>query len=61
MNNGIQIVKDPLSFEVWIFRNGQPDCDDDRIIFIAMISTTIIRITYCSKNLNVMYIFSWYD
>ena len=21
-------VKDPLSFEKWIFRNGQPDCDD---------------------------------
>ena len=27
---------DPLSFEIWIFRNGQPDCDDDRIIFVAM-------------------------
>ena len=20
-------VKDPLSFEIWIFRNGRPDCD----------------------------------
>jgi hypothetical protein len=25
-------VKDPLSFEIWIFRNGQPDRDDDRRI-----------------------------
>ena len=24
-----QKVKDPLSFEIWILRNGQPDCDDD--------------------------------
>ena len=32
-------VKDPLLFEIWIFRNGQPDCDDDRIIFVAMTST----------------------
>ena len=22
-------VKDPLSFEIWIFRNGQPDSDDN--------------------------------
>jgi len=22
-------VKDPLSYEIWIFRNGQPDPDDD--------------------------------
>jgi hypothetical protein len=28
-----------LSFEIWIFRNGQPDCNDDRIIFVAMAST----------------------
>jgi len=27
-----------LSFEILIFRNGQPDCDDD-IIFLAMTST----------------------
>ena len=32
-------VKDPLSFEIWIFRNGQPDRDDDRRIFVAMTST----------------------
>ena len=32
-------VKDPLSFEIWIFRNGQPDRDDDRRIFVAMAST----------------------
>ena len=25
-------VKDPLSFDIWIFRNDQPDCDDDRRI-----------------------------
>ena len=29
---------DPLSFEIWIFRNGQPDCDDDSIIFGAMMA-----------------------
>jgi len=28
-----------LSFEIWIFRKGQPDCDDDRRIFVALIST----------------------
>jgi hypothetical protein len=32
-------VKDPLSFEIWIFRNGQPDCDDDLRICVAMTST----------------------
>jgi len=32
-------VTDPLSFERWIFRNGQPYCDDDRRIFVAMTST----------------------
>jgi len=31
--------KHPLSFEIWIFRNGQPDRDDDRRIFVAMTST----------------------
>jgi len=29
-------VKDPLSFEIWIFRNDQPDRDDDRINCVAM-------------------------
>jgi hypothetical protein len=24
-----------LSFKIWIFRNHQPDCDDDRIICVA--------------------------
>ena len=24
-------IKDPLSFEIWIFRSGQPDRDDDSI------------------------------
>ena len=32
-------LKDPLSFEILISCNGQPDCDDDRIIFVAMTST----------------------
>jgi len=32
-------VHDPLSFEIWIFRNGQPDCDGDLRIFVAMTST----------------------
>ena len=32
-------VKDPLSFEIWIFRNGQTDRDDDRRIYVAMSST----------------------
>ena len=29
--------KDPLSFgtSIWIFHNGQPDCDYDRRIFVA--------------------------
>ena len=31
--------KDPLSFEIWIFCNGQPDRDDDPRIFVAMTST----------------------
>ena len=35
----MQKVKDPLSFEIWIFHNGQPDCDHDRRIFVAMTST----------------------
>ena len=34
-----QKVKDPLSFEIWIFRTGQSDCDDDRRSFVAMTST----------------------
>jgi hypothetical protein len=29
----VKSIKDPLSFEIWIFCNGQPDCDDDRSIF----------------------------
>jgi dihydrofolate reductase len=30
-----------LLFEVWIFRSGQPDCDDNRKIFVAMTSTYV--------------------
>ena len=32
-------VKDPLSFEIWIFRNGQTVRDDNRSIFVAITST----------------------
>jgi len=31
--------KNPLSFENWIFRNGQPVRVDDRISIVAMTST----------------------
>ena len=31
--------KIPLSFNIWIFRNVQQDCDDDRMIFVAMTAT----------------------
>jgi hypothetical protein len=34
----MQKVKDSLSFEIWIFRSGQPDCDDDGVIFVVMTS-----------------------
>jgi hypothetical protein len=30
-----QKVIDPLPFEIWIFRNGQPVYNDDRIFFVA--------------------------
>jgi hypothetical protein len=36
-----QQIKDPLLFEIWIFCNGQPDCDDDRKMFVAMTSTSV--------------------
>jgi hypothetical protein len=29
-------VKHPLSFEIWIFRNGQPYCDDNRNLFLLI-------------------------
>jgi hypothetical protein len=35
----MQKVKDPMSFEIWIFQNGQPDYDDDPRIFEAMTAT----------------------
>jgi len=34
-------VKDPLFFRLWIFRNGQPDRDDDR------------KYIFCSKDVNI--------
>ena len=30
-----EIVKYPLSFEIWIFRNGQ--CDDERRLFVELL------------------------
>jgi hypothetical protein len=35
--------KHPWSFEIWIFRNGQPDCDDNSRTFVAMSSVTILE------------------
>ena len=32
-------VKDPSSFEIWIFRNGEPDGNDDHIICVPIAST----------------------
>jgi hypothetical protein len=32
-------VNDPESFEIWIFRNDQPNCDDAHIYFVTMNST----------------------
>jgi hypothetical protein len=37
-NTSMLKVKDPLSFEIWIFRNGQPGYDDDRIIDVNLLS-----------------------
>ena len=34
----IKRVKDRLSFEIWIFRNGQPDRDVHLRIFVAITS-----------------------
>ena len=34
-----EIRKDPLSFEIWIFRNSQPDRGDDRRSFVETTST----------------------
>jgi hypothetical protein len=33
--NHTQKVIDPLPFEIWIFRNGQPVYNDDRIFVVA--------------------------
>ena len=33
-----------MPFEIWIFRNGQPDRNDNRLIFVAMTSTQEQRI-----------------
>jgi len=35
--------KDPLSFEIYIFRNGQLDREHDRIIVLVMTSTWVQR------------------
>jgi len=45
-------VKEPLSFEIWIFRNGQSNCDDDRRMLVAMASN--LGATYpCLSNFCV--------
>ena len=31
--------KEPFSFEIWIFRNGPPDRDDDHKTFVVTTST----------------------
>jgi hypothetical protein len=41
IEKGKHLLKDALLFEIWIFRNGQPDCDDNRRIFVAMTSTNV--------------------
>ena len=32
-------VNNPETFEIWIFRNDQPNCDDAHIYFVPMTST----------------------
>ena len=32
------LKKNPFSFEIWICRNGQPDCDDYHIICVVITS-----------------------
>ena len=49
----LHIVKYPLSFEIWIFHNGQPDRDDDLKIFVATTSTDIDSVYLCCPY-NVM-------
>jgi hypothetical protein len=41
-------VKDPLSFEIWIFRNGQQDYDDHRRIFF-------VSCTFCFQFLCIVH------
>ena len=36
-------VKHPLSFEIWIFRNGQPYCDDHRNLFLLISKYLLIN------------------
>ena len=44
-----------MSFEIWIFRNGQPDRDDDLKIFVATTSTDIDNVYLCCPyNVNVI-------
>ena len=38
-NTSTKIITDPLSFELWIFPNGQPNRDDNRRIVVMMTST----------------------
>ena len=41
-------VKDPLSFEICTFRNGQHDSDDNPIILVAMDSILEQRSFVCA-------------
>ena len=47
-----QKIKDPLLFEIWVFCNGQPDCDDDRKICVAMTSTNV-KVKVGSRFLSI--------
>jgi len=48
-----QKVKDPLSFEIWIFRNGQQDCDHDRRILVATISINVRKYRRGNKKRTI--------
>ena len=41
MKNVSQMGNGPLSYGTYIFRNVQPICDEDHIIFVAITSTCL--------------------
>jgi hypothetical protein len=49
-----------LLFEIWIFRNGQPNCDDDRRIFVAMTSANV-KVKVRSRHLSISSIINLYQ